>query len=257
MAGAVSAGAFLAAGSLAETATGSFAGFGTGEPGRIALHAIAGCASGASAGGSCGRQAAAGAFSELAGPVIAAGGESFAYRIVAHSVAGGLGSMAAGGKFENGAVTGAFGYLFNELGHCYQRGYCSREEYIRQRAAHCAGSIQCAREVIADAKDAGLSGFRVDLWSALKDFTSIGTLPLELTPAGRAVSTGATAVEAASDYYAGNVREANAATAGIVFGSIYESAALGFGREFAGRFGAIAGKLAEWIWFRQTEPSPR
>jgi len=117
VAGAVSAGAFLAAGSLAETATGSFAGFGTGEPGRIALHAIAGCASGASAGGSCGKQAAAGAFSELAGPIIAAGGDQFAYRVTAHSIAGGLGSILAGGKFENGAITGAFGYLFNHCAH--------------------------------------------------------------------------------------------------------------------------------------------
>jgi len=117
VAGAVSAGAFFAAGSLAETAMGSMAGFGSGEPGRMALHAVAGCASGAAAGGSCGRQAAAGAFSELAGPVIAAGGENFAYRVAAHSVAGGLGSLAAGGTFENGAVTGAFGYLFNDWAH--------------------------------------------------------------------------------------------------------------------------------------------
>jgi hypothetical protein len=124
IAGAVSAAAFFAAGSIAGAATDSgIGGFGQGEAGRVALHAVAGCASGAAAGGSCGRQAAAGAFSEAAGPIIAAGGDQFAYRVVAHSVAGGFGSMAAGGKFENGAATGAFGYLFNELGHPKQRGY--------------------------------------------------------------------------------------------------------------------------------------
>ncbi len=108
----------FAAGSIAGAATDSgIGGFGQGEAGRVALHAVAGCASGAVAGGSCGRQAAAGAFSEVAGPIIAAGGDQFAYRVVAHSVAGGLGSITAGGKFENGAVTGAFGYLFNQAAH--------------------------------------------------------------------------------------------------------------------------------------------
>ncbi|HQR40737.1 MAG TPA: hypothetical protein PLF26_20310, partial [Blastocatellia bacterium] len=258
VAGAISAGLFYGAGSLADAAVANGAsGFGSGGLGRVALHAAVGCASGAAAGGSCRQQAAGAGFAELAGPVVSLGDNNVAYGIVAHAVAGGIGAKLAGGKFENGAVTGAFGYLFNEMGHCYQRGYCSREEHIRQRAAHCDGSIQCAREVIAEATESSLPGFRVDLWSALKDFTSIGTLPLELTPTGRAISTGAAVVGAASDYYTGNVREGNAATAGIVTGSIYESAALGFGREFAGRFGVIAGKLAEWIWFRQTEPSPR
>jgi len=118
VAGAMSASIFFAAGSIAGAAAADqIVGFGRGGIGRVALHAGAGCFTGAAMGGSCGKQAVAGGFSELAGPIVDRASTNVAFGVVAHAVAGGLGSMVAGGRFENGAITGAFGYLFNQVAH--------------------------------------------------------------------------------------------------------------------------------------------
>jgi RHS repeat-associated protein len=115
--GAFSAGLFFGAGSLADAAQGSrFSGFAEGGAGRVALHAAAGCASGAAAGGSCGRGAASAGFAEAVGGNIKVGG-GVAGQVAFRAVIGGVASMIGGGKFGNGAMTGAFGYLFNCLAH--------------------------------------------------------------------------------------------------------------------------------------------
>jgi hypothetical protein len=113
--GAFSAGLFFGAGSLADVANGAgMSGFGDGGVGRAALHAAVGCASGAAAGGSCGRGAASAGFAEFAGSRIGAmfGKGDFA-QISAKALVGGIASRIGGGRFENGALTGAFGHLFN------------------------------------------------------------------------------------------------------------------------------------------------
>ena len=91
---------------------------------QFAGHAAVGCASAVASGGSCGSGAAAAGFAVAVGPVLpGARGSVLAY--VSRAIAGGIGSTLGGGKFANGAVTGVFGYLFNELGTCIQRGYCT------------------------------------------------------------------------------------------------------------------------------------
>jgi RHS repeat-associated protein len=111
--GAFSAGLFFGAGSLADAAGGAgYAGFGDGGAGRVALHAAVGCASGAAAGGSCGRGAASAGFAEAVGGNIKVGG-GVAGQVAFRALIGGVASMIGGGKFGNGAMTGAFGYLFN------------------------------------------------------------------------------------------------------------------------------------------------
>ena len=40
---------------------------------------------------------------------------------------GAIASKLSGDSAQNGALTAAFDYLFNELGHCYQRGYCTQQ----------------------------------------------------------------------------------------------------------------------------------
>jgi RHS repeat-associated protein len=113
--GALSAGLFFGAGSLADAASGAgLSGFGDGGVGRAALHAAAGCAGGAAAGGSCGRGAASAGFAEFAGTRIGAmfGKGGFA-QIASKAIVGGVASRIGGGRFENGAMTAAFGHLFN------------------------------------------------------------------------------------------------------------------------------------------------
>jgi RHS repeat-associated protein len=113
--GAFSAGLFFGAGSLADVANGAgMSGFGDGGLGRAALHAAVGCASGAAAGGSCGRGAASAGFAEFAGTRVGAafGGGDFA-QIASKAIVGGIASRIGGGRFENGALTAAFGHLFN------------------------------------------------------------------------------------------------------------------------------------------------
>jgi RHS repeat-associated protein len=146
VAGAISAGLFYGAGSLADAAVANgVSGFGSGGLGRVALHAAVGCASGAAAGGSCRQQAAAAGFGELAGPVISLGDNNVAYGIVAHAVAGGVGAKLAGGKFENGAVTGAFGYLFNCGAHdCWDRKYSDLPGELRDAARSLSDRIDAS-----------------------------------------------------------------------------------------------------------------
>jgi hypothetical protein len=108
VAGAVSGGLFFAAGSIANAV-------GADSIGRVGLHAVAGCAGSAAAGGSCGHGAAAAGFAEFAGPLVHT--ENVAFNVASSAVAGGVGSVIGGGKFANGALTGAFGYLFNNLLH--------------------------------------------------------------------------------------------------------------------------------------------
>jgi len=60
---------------------------------------------------------------------------------------------------------------------------------------------------------------------------------------------------AAKDYYDGSTRDANGAVAGIVYGDLFEVAVKPIGRELAGRAGAVAGKVMEWVW--TSDPPPR
>jgi RHS repeat-associated protein len=113
LAGAAGGALFFAAGSVADSIGGEA--FKAGNIGRVGLHAVAGCASSAAAGGSCGKGAASAGFAEAAGPYIHT--TNFEYNVAASAVAGGVGSVLAGGKFANGALTGAFGYLFNQAAH--------------------------------------------------------------------------------------------------------------------------------------------
>jgi hypothetical protein len=108
------------AGSLADAIGGSaFAS--AGSLGRVGLHAAAGCAQSAMAGGGCRSGAIPAGFAELVGPRIPT--EGVAANTVKFAVLGGAGATLSGGKFANGALTGSFGYLFNEVGHLGQRGY--------------------------------------------------------------------------------------------------------------------------------------
>ncbi len=93
--------------------------------GRYAAHAAAGCVSSAAGGGSCGQGAVSALFgkyttNQIGSSTLISGDVA---KGVATAVAGGVGSMIAGGEFENGAVTAGYGYLFNELGSLFQRGY--------------------------------------------------------------------------------------------------------------------------------------
>jgi hypothetical protein len=92
--------------------------------------------------------------------------------------------------------------------------------------------------------------------TVLRGVASFDSLALELTPPTRILSTTLSAVQAANDHFTGDSRERNAAVAGIAYGEMMTTAAHGFGREFAGRFGAFAGKLVEWMWLTQTGPNP-
>jgi hypothetical protein len=77
-----------------------------------------------------------GGFSAFAGPLLGGPKE---LQFAGHIIIGGVASRLGGDKFSNGAITAAFQYLFNEIGNCYQRGYCSEEKnnskIIRYNAA--------------------------------------------------------------------------------------------------------------------------
>jgi RHS repeat-associated protein len=83
----------------------------SGEIGKIALHAGAGCISSVAGGGSCKSGAVSGAFGEFGHNIPSAG--SLALDVARSAMLGGIGSKLAGGKFADGATTGAFGHLFN------------------------------------------------------------------------------------------------------------------------------------------------
>jgi RHS repeat-associated protein len=145
--GALSAGAFYGAGSLAGALAGgsSTSAFANGGVGRAALHALAGCAQQAGAGGSCRAGALSAGFAEIAGPAIP--GKGLAFGTAKSAVLGGVGSVLGGGKFANGAVTGAFGYLFN---YCSHDGVCTTnlEQTLYDFApgyklGNCAFNVNC------------------------------------------------------------------------------------------------------------------
>jgi hypothetical protein len=117
--GALSAGLFFGAGTIADGIKGAgVGGFGEGGLGRAALHAAAGCASSAAAGGSCQSGAISAGFAEAIGGTLGKHiGGGVTGQAAFRSVIGGIASKLGGGKFENGAMSGAFGYLFNYLAH--------------------------------------------------------------------------------------------------------------------------------------------
>jgi RHS repeat-associated protein len=168
--GAITAGVFYVAGSIAKTS-----GWKGGGWEKVALHAGAGCISG-SMQGNCGSGAIAGGFNEAA-----LGGQDFGNNTglgtVVHAVVGGTASVIAGGDFGNGAMTGAFGYMFNHGAHssadedkkpvevsqnARTYGYTDRFEIIGQVIgvglfdAVTVGGIALDAEVIA--QDSGLPG---------------------------------------------------------------------------------------------------
>jgi hypothetical protein len=162
--------AFHAVGNMTDAVLGveigSHAPFGFGTDAHlfnIAGHALVGCASAAMQGGKCGPGALSGAVGSFATPLLR--GMGFQRNLVAHAVVGGLASVAAGGNFANGAVTAAFGYLFNEMGSSYERGYeCSSWTMYACSQAQAGGeaSSTWAAEVFGGAIAAGAySGYRI------------------------------------------------------------------------------------------------
>jgi hypothetical protein len=129
--GALTAGLFFGVGEL---------GLGAGSAANVAAHAAVGCASSAASGGRCGSGAMGAGFGEFAGPILPDLGRIG--NTVTSAVLGGTGSVLGGGKFANGAITGAYGYLFNELGSCYQRGYCTRDRVTDQRISKLNSSLR-------------------------------------------------------------------------------------------------------------------
>jgi hypothetical protein len=91
-------------------------------------HAVVGCVSASIAGGSCGAGAASAGFAAAAGPLLP-GADISPERFVSRVIVGGIASRLAGGSFANGATSAAFAYLFNELGSCVDRGYCSKDTF--------------------------------------------------------------------------------------------------------------------------------
>jgi hypothetical protein len=91
-------------------------------------HAVVGCVSASIAGGSCGSGAASAGFAAAAGPLLP-GADISPERFVSRVIVGGIASRLAGGSFANGATSAAFAYLFNELGSCVDRGYCSKDTF--------------------------------------------------------------------------------------------------------------------------------
>jgi len=90
----------------------SAAHFSNGGIGRVALHAVAGCASAAISGTDCGRGAVtAGLTKALAGNLP---GNDLVLGTVKYAVIGGTAASIGGGKFANGAMMGSFQYLFNQ-----------------------------------------------------------------------------------------------------------------------------------------------
>ena len=112
--------------------TGHTPGFGTpAYAANVAGHALVGCASSATSGGSCEAGALSGAVGSALSPLVSGPSGLFpdaktdlSQRIggtIIEATAGGLASVAGGGKFANGAVTGAFGYLFNAVAGTFNR----------------------------------------------------------------------------------------------------------------------------------------
>ena len=91
------------------------------SPERIIAHAVLGCVQQASSSGQCGPGAAAAAFGKIATGLTQVLGEAAQFAVT--TVVGGTVSVIGGGKFANCAAQAGFGYLFNELGTLYQRGY--------------------------------------------------------------------------------------------------------------------------------------
>ena len=251
--GAFTAGMFYGAGDLIS-GTGAFAG---GAPisdkfAQAAVHGVVGCVTSVAGGGRCGPGAMAAAFSKFA-TVNGFVGQDVVSGTITSAIVGGTASVLGGGKFANGATTGAFGYLFNCLNH---PGVCTKVDQpdIRKAAVACGGDSSCIQQIAVYARESGIP-LPPDLGQSLKEFLGITTLPIELSPAGRALSTTLGAMGAAKDYYDGSTRDANGAVAGIVYGDLFEVAVKPIGRELAGRAGAVAGKVMEWVW--TSDPPPR
>jgi hypothetical protein len=146
---AVTAGAFQVAGDLTGGFTGALGGghgplefLSEAHVFNIASHAAVGCGSAAASGGECGAGALSGAVGSFAGPLST--GLSSEGRLVVATVSGGLASIAGGGKFGNGAVTAAFGYLYNELGNNYERGYPHGEGWGASTHYYYENSLLCS-----------------------------------------------------------------------------------------------------------------
>jgi hypothetical protein len=98
---------------------------------NMAGHALVGCLSAMAGGAACGPGALSAAAGSFAGPILK--DLQAEHNLVAHAVVGGLASVAGGGNFANGAVTASFGYLFNEAGGCWERGYCAKDAVSERR----------------------------------------------------------------------------------------------------------------------------
>ena len=206
---------------------------------NVGLHAALGCAQQAAAGGSCRAGALSGGFSSFAGPLI---GGPMPAQLAAHIVIGGVASRLAGDKFSNGAITAAFDYLFNCSLHL---GACSIEE-IRHKASGCNGSFQCARDVVLDAEEARVP-IGPTMGTSLTDFENITTLPTRvLTPWGRLADFGIDTVSGVSSIINGT-SDWIGISAGVAYGAFIEWSLKTINTEFAGRTGAIAGKIWEAI----------
>ncbi len=109
---------------------------------RILAHAFLGCMQGMVSGGQCGPSAIAMAAGKAVTEGLEGSGLGKYQGAAIAAVAGGAGAVIGGGKFANGAVQAGFGYLFNELGSCYQRGYCTNDRVSDGRIMSLDKSIQ-------------------------------------------------------------------------------------------------------------------
>jgi len=206
---------------------------------NVGSHAALGCVQQASAGGNCKAGALSAGFSAFAGPLIDG---RMPVKLMEQIVIGGLASRLGGDRFSNGAITAAFDYLFNCSLH---PDACSPAE-IKQKAASCGGSLQCARDVVLDAEEARLS-IGPTMGGSLKSFADLTTLPTRiLTPWGRAADLGIDVVSGAVSYYKGT-SEWISTEAGAAYGMFIEWSLKTVNTELAGRAGAIAGKVWEAI----------
>jgi hypothetical protein len=234
MQGAVSALAFFAVGEFIPGGNGSLS--------KIAGHALAGCASSALAGGSCGQGAASAGFAEFAGPFLHT--DNFALNVVAQAAVGAVASRLAGGSYQSGAITAAFGYLFNCSIH---PGTCTADDAdkIKQKAAQCT-TPKCRTEVVNDWAEARLFDTPTML-EKLVSFEKWSTFPvLVFTPEGRALDLTWDSAVLFWDTVHADWADAIPKAAGIGYALWMEHVFHLFGLEnAAGIIGALSGKAFE------------
>jgi RHS repeat-associated protein len=247
IAGALQTGAALEAGNAAGAAGGDSVGaflesqqtsiFADGGIGRAGLHAIAGCVGAVAGGAKCGSGALSAAFAEFAGPKLPGGKIE---GLVSRAIVGGIASELGGGKFANGAITASFGYLFNCVSH---RGTCGQSDRpeIAEGYAACS-SRACEDEYRRYAAEAGVK-IPISMRQTLFDFMELIEDGMKLaTPIGRTYDLGADAFK-----FVKNIANDSIEWAGGLAGILYSGimGATGYKTDVVQAFAAGMGKLFE------------